>query len=61
MAMQLLVWWQTREANACDEAPGHVLHPHESRGSLEIDLFEVKFGLIMPDMEHMPAFKRSSL
>jgi hypothetical protein len=32
---------QRQEINACDASPGHGLHPHQGRGSPEIDLFEV--------------------
>lgn len=30
-----------QEINACLDSPGHGLHPHQGRGSPEIDLFEV--------------------
>mmetsp|Transcript_9882 Transcript_9882/g.16405 ORF Transcript_9882/g.16405 Transcript_9882/m.16405 type:complete len:414 (+) Transcript_9882:553-1794(+) len=54
-----LPWKQ--EINACDDAPGHGLHPHQGRGSPEIDLFEVMLGHAMPGKPHVPAFMSSSL
>jgi beta-glucan synthesis-associated protein KRE6 len=53
-----LRWKQ--EVSACDPDPGHGLHPHQGRGSPEIDLFEIMLGHSMPGSSHVPAFMSSS-
>ena len=50
-----------QEISACDPSPGHGMHPHQGRGSPEVDIFEVMLGHSMPGKNHIPAFMSSSL